>query len=237
MKRITAVSGAGIAAVALTLTLAGCGSSTKTEEKTTATTSAQATSAAPSSAEPTSAAPPTSGDPQAAGGETLDDYIAKNGIQKTVIRRGEPGPTIDLPVPQGWSRTEPGDDDSFGGLIYDAAVSKDKPPRIRANLYKLTGNIDQAKVLELAPAALKSLPNFQPLGSPGDAELSGFKASQVGGSYVKNGDSWLVAQKTTVIPTDGGVFVFQLNAEGLESDMPVLMDGTSVIDKQTKITP
>ena len=72
MKRITAVSGAGIAAVALTLTLAGCGSSTKTEEKTTATTSAQATSAAPSSAEPTSAAPPTSGDPQAAGGETLD---------------------------------------------------------------------------------------------------------------------------------------------------------------------
>jgi hypothetical protein len=31
--------------------------------------------------------------------------------------------------------------------------------------------------------------------------------------------------------------VFQLNAEGLESDMPVLMDGTTVIDKQTKITP
>ena len=57
----------------------------------------------------------------------------------------------------------PGDDALFGGLIYDAAVSKDdKPPRIRANLYKLTGNVDQAKVLELAPAALKSLPNFQP---------------------------------------------------------------------------
>lgn len=236
MKPITAVSGAGVVAVALTLTLAGCGSSTKTEEKTTTTTSTQATSAAPTSGEPTSAAP-TSGDPQAAGGDTLDDYIAKNGIQKTIIRPGDPGPTIDLPVPQGWSKTAPGDDAAYGGLVYDAAVSKDKPPRIRASLYKLTGNVDQAKVLELAPAVLKSLPNFQSLGSPSDAELSGFKASQVGGSYVKNGDSWLVAQKTTVIPTDGGVFVFQLNAEGLESDMPVLMDGTSVIDKQTKITP
>lgn len=236
MKRTTAVRGAGIAAVALTLTLAGCGSGTKTEEKTTSAAPAtSATSAGSPSPETTSAAP-TSAAP-AAGGETLDDYIAKNGIQKTVIRPGEPGPTIDLPVPQGWSKTEPGDDAPYGGLIYDGAVSKDKPPRIRASLYKLTGNIDQAKVLELAPATLKSLPNFQSLGSPGDAELSGFKASQVGGSYVKNGDSWLVAQKTTVIPTDGGVFVFQLNAEGLESDTPVLMDGTSAIDKETKITP
>lgn len=236
MKRTTAVSGAGIAAVALTLTLAGCGSDTKTEATTTsAAPTASATSAASPSPETTSAAP-TSAAPEA-GGETLDDYIAKNGIQKTVIRPGEPGPTIDLPAPQGWSKTEPGDDAPYGGLIYDGAVSKDKPPRIRASLYKLTGNVDQAKVLELAPATLKSLPNFQSLGSPGDTELSGFKASQVGGSYVKNGDSWLVAQKTTVIPTDGGVFVFQLNAEGLESDMPVLMDGTSAIDKEAKITP
>ncbi len=237
MMRITAVSRAGIAAVALTLTLAACASGTKTEEKSTSTssaTSAQTTTSAPS-LESTSPAP-TSGTP-AATGESLDDYIAENGIQKTVIRRGEPGPTIDLPTPQGWAVAAPSDDDPYGGLVYSGAVSKDKPPRIRASLYKLTGNVDPAKVLELAPAALKSLPNFQALGSPGDAQLSGFKASQVGGSYVKNGDSWLVAQKTTVIPTDGGVYVFQLNAEGLESDMPVLMDGTTVIDKQTQITP
>ncbi len=236
MMRITAVSGAGIAAVALTLTLAACGSDTKTEEKATSTTSAESATSAPSPAPESTSPAPTSGAPAAAG-ETLDDYIAKNGIQKTVIRRGEPGPTIDLPTPQGWAVAEPSDDDPYGGLVYSGAVSKDKPPRIRASLYKLTGNVDEAKVLELAPAALKSLPNFQALGSPGDAQLSGFKASQVGGSYVKNGDSWLVAQKTTVIPTDGGVYVFQLNAEGLESDMPVLMDGTTVIDKQTKITP
>lgn len=232
MNRITAASGAGVAAVALALTLGACGSSGKTDETSTPATSAESTSAAP-----TSAAPATSAAPKPAGEETLDDYIAQNGIEKTVIRPGEPGPTIDLPVPQGWSTVPPGDDDPYGGLIYDGAVSKDKPPRIRASLYKLTGNVDPAKVLELAPVGLKSLPDFQSLGSPGDAELSGFKASQVGGSYVKNGDSWLVAQKTTVIPTDGGVYVFELNAEGLESDMPVLMDGTTVIDKETKITP
>jgi hypothetical protein len=205
MMRITAVSGAGIAAVALTLTLAACGSDTKTEEKTTVRDVR-----AVDDIRPPSGSSPRPRHPRrrpAAAGETLDDYIAKNGIQKTVIRRGEPGPTIDLPTPQGWAVAEPSDDDPYGGLVYSGAVSKDKPPRIRASLYKLTGNVDAAKVLELAPAALKSLPNFQALGSPGDAQLSGFKASQVGGSYVKNGDSWLVAQKTTVIPTDGGVRV------------------------------
>ena len=33
------------------------------------------------------------------------------------------------------------------------------------------------------------------------------------------------------------MYVFQLNAEGLERHALVLMDGTTVIDKQTKITP
>ena len=68
-------------------------------------------------------------------------------------------------------------------------------------------------------------------------ELGGFKAAQAGGSYTKDGNSRLVAQKTVVIPADGGVFVLQLTADGLESDMGPLMDATSAIDKETKITP
>lgn len=179
---------------------------------------------------------PTVG-PQAGLSDALNDYIAQNGIQATIVHPGDSGPTIDLPIPRGWSRAAPSDASPLGGLIYNDPVSIERPPRIKESLYKLKGNIDPATVLALAPAGLKDLPSYQSLGSPGDAELGGFKASQVGGSYIKNGDSWLIAQKTTVIPTDGGLFVFQLVAQGLETDMPILMDATAVIDKQTEITP
>ena len=69
MKKLTAASGIAIAAVALGLTLAGCGSDTKTEATTTEATSETTTEAAPT----TSA--------QAAGGNySIVDYIKDNGI-------------------------------------------------------------------------------------------------------------------------------------------------------------
>lgn len=225
MNRLTAVAGVSAAAVALTLTAAGCSSSGKTE----------ATPSTTSSAAPTSAEAPTSA-PAAPTG-TLDDYIRDAGLERTLVGPDQTPPTIDLPVPPGWSRTEPGEDSPYGGLVFDGAVSKDDPPRIKATLFKLSGNVDEAKVLALAASGLKTMPGFKPLGESANEELAGFKAAQTGGSYTKDGNSRLIAQKTAVIPTDGGVFVLELTADGLESDMGALMDATSVIDKQTKITP
>jgi hypothetical protein len=46
-----------------------------------------------------------------------------------------------------------------------------------------------------------------------------------------------VAQKTVVIPGSDGLFVLQLNADGTEDQMGVLMDATNIIDEQTTITP
>ena len=43
--------------------------------------------------------------------------------------------------------------------------------------------------------------------------------------------------KTVTIPGSDGRFVLQLNADGTEDQMGVLMDATSVIDQQTTITP
>jgi hypothetical protein len=40
-----------------------------------------------------------------------------------------------------------------------------------------------------------------------------------------------------VIPGQDGVFVLQLNADGLEDQMGPLMDATSEIDEKTTITP
>ena len=228
MNRLTTVAGAGAAAIALTLTIAGCSSSDKKEPAATSTTTSETTTSAETTA---------SSAPQAAGGETLDGYIKDAGLEKSTVAPGDPHPSIELPVPQGWSKADPSDDSPHGGLVYNEAVNKADPPRIKETVFKLTGNVDQAKVLQLAGSGLKSLPGFEPLGESSDGELAGFKAAQTGGSYTKDGNSRLVAQKTVVIPTEGGVFVLQLTAEGLESDMGPLMDATSEIDKQAKITP
>ncbi len=102
---------------------------------------------------------------------------------------------------------------------------------------KLTGNVDPAKILEFAPGEIKNLPGFEG-GAEGTAdELSGFDAMQLGGTYKKDGVSRAIAQKTVVIPGKDGLYVLQLNADGLEDQIGALMDATSAIDEQTTITP
>jgi Probable lipoprotein LpqN len=232
MKNVTVVVGTGLAALTLGLAAVGCSSETTTDGKATAASTSAKSTSATSAQESTSAAAP-----QASAGQTLDDYIKENNIEKTSVGRGDPGPKIDLPVPEGWQSSEATPDASYGGIVFSHPVSPSDPPRITTNLFKLTGDVDPAKVLALAPAGLKSIPGFQSLGDAPQDELGGFTAAQAGGSYTKDGNSRLVAQKTVVIPADGGVFVLQLTADGLESDAGPLMDATSAIDKETKITP
>ena len=228
MNRLTA----GAIAVALTLTVAGCSSSDTKEESASTTTSAA--TASETSGEATTSAG-AAAQPAATG--TLDEYIKDAGLAKSTVAPDAPHPKVELAVPPGWRHVDPTEDSPYGGLVYDEAVSKTDPPRIKMAVFKLTGNVDQGRVLQLAGSELKSIPGYQSLGEATDKELSGFKAAQVGGSYTKDGNNRLIAQKTVVIPTDGGVFVLQLTADGLESDMGPLMDATSAIDKQTKITP
>lgn len=84
---------------------------------------------------------------------------------------------------------------------------------------------------------MKNLPGFQRSGDGSAATLGGFSAWQLGGSYSKNGKLRTVAQKTVVIPSQGAVFVLQLNADALDDETMTLMDAANVIDEQTTITP
>jgi len=221
-----------IAAVALGLSLAGCGSDTKTEPSgKESTTSSEATS--------TSGAAPSTPAKPAKQNYTIVDYIRDNGIVETPVKRGDPGsPTIDLPVPPGWaeagSRTPK--------WAYDAILSTDpafagNPPTIILLLSKLTGNVDPAKILEFASGEIRNLPGYDGAAEGSPSELSGFDATQVGGTYTKDGAKRAIAQKTVVIPGTDGLYVLQLNADGLEDQLGALMDATAAIDEQTKITP
>jgi Probable lipoprotein LpqN len=223
-----------VAAVALGLALAGCGSDTKTAA-TTSSASTSSESSTTTSSTSSSAAPAT---PAAGKNETIASYIKENGITETPVKRGDPGtPTVDLPVPAGWADAGPKTPDyAWGAIVFtDPAMAAD-PPSIVALMSKLTGNVDPAEIMKYAPGELKNLPGFDG-GDGNTSTLGGFDAYQIGGSYVKDGTKRMIAQKTVVIPGQDGVFVLQLNADGLEDQMGPLMDATSEIDEKTTITP
>jgi Probable lipoprotein LpqN len=217
-----------VAAIAVGVGLSGCGSDTKSEPSTSNQTSAES---------PAAAAPTTSA--QAGPSQTIVDYIKENSITETPVHRGDPGsPSINLPFPPGWQdaggRTP---EWAYGAIVFtDPAVAQD-PPTIIALVSKLTGNVDPAKILEYAPGEIKNLPGYDGAGQGSPSSLGGFDATQIGGTYTKDGAKRAIAQKTVVIPGQDGLYVLQLNADSAENQMGALMDATSAIDEQTTITP
>ncbi len=226
MRKVRA-GGVAMMAVVLGLALAGCGSNDKKTEATSSKASSSSSSAAPSSAE-------------AKPNLTIPDYIKQQGITELAVKRGDPGsPEINLPFPPGWEDMGPETPAwAWEGMKFtgDPAMAA-SPPTILALLSKLTGNVDPAKILEFAPGEMKNLPGYEGDGTGSASTLGGFDAWQIGGSYMKGGVKHAVAQKTVTIPAADGLFVLQLNADGTEDQMGVLMDATGVIDEQTTITP
>lgn len=226
-----------ILATAVGLALAACGSGdsggASTQSQTTSSSTAPSTTAQASAPSPAAPAPP------AAPAYTIVDYIRDNGITETPVRADTPGaPTVELPIPTGWTDAGPRTPEgAYRALIFTAdPAMAENPPTITAIMSKLTGNVDPAEVLKAAPGEIKNLPAYENMGDGNPSKLSGFDAYQIGGAYTKDGVKRVVAQKTVVIPTDGAVYVLQMNAEGTEDQLPPLLDATSAIDDQAKIT-
>ncbi|WP_273734684.1 LpqN/LpqT family lipoprotein [Mycolicibacterium septicum] len=228
--------GIAIAAVALGVMLAGCGGKTVTGTATEATGAGGSSEA---STEPTKTKADDTRAPTAGHQYTIVDYIRDNNITETAVHRGDPGtPNLDMPIPEGWTDAGSSAPEWAWGAIVstDPAFAAD-PPSIIALMSKLTGDVDPAKILEYAPNEIRNLPGYENQGDGSADELSGFEAYQIGGTYVKDGATRLIAQKTVVIPASDGLFVLQFNADGTEDQMGPLMDATAAIDEQTVITP
>ena len=194
------------------------------------------TSTSISTSTATTSAPLTSA--EASGlNETIADYIKNNNIQQTTITPGTPGaPTVDLPVPEGWTQIPAGADAPYGGIVFNTPTNPNDPPKIIAIVEKLTGDVDTFKLLSVSSGEIKNLPGYD--GGNGQlSTLSGYPASKLGGSYTKDGVTRMVAQNTVVIQSNDGIYILQLNAEGPEADANALMAATGVMVQQTKITP
>ena len=74
------------------------------------------------------------------------------------------------------------------------------------------------------------------MGDGSAATLAGFPAYQLGGTWVDNGQTKAVAQKTVVIPASDGLYVLRLNADCLDDQIDKALPATIAIDEQAKIT-
>ena len=220
MKR-TAITGTAVIAAALAVVLSGCGSDTKTEPKPN-----------------TSKVAPRDEDAKGPN-PTIASYIAENNIQETPVKMGDPGsPTIDLPVPDGW-KTDGADTPgwAYGAIVYTGPEGAEYTPSIVALVSKLTGNVDPQKIIDLAPGELQNLPGWKAMNEGEASTLGEYPAYQLRGTWTQDGQTKIVAQKTVVIPRSDGLYVLQLNADGLEDQAEIVGAATTVIDEQTKITP
>jgi Probable lipoprotein LpqN len=216
MKKLTAATGA----IALGLALVGCSSEAKTEPTTSTSTSMSTTTSA-----------------QASGLKpTIGDYAKENGITVTPMHHGDPGPVVDLPVPDGWSQLPESEDAPYGGITFDAAANPENPPMVVAKFAKFTGNVDPDKIFELAPNSMTNLAGFESMVEAHKDTLGGYEALEFGGSYSPEGALTNVAQKTVVIPGQDGIYVLQLNAQALDPETGTLLDALSAIDEKTTIT-
>lgn len=222
MRKSVASIGVAIAAISLGIGLAGCGKESKT---TSASTSAStSTSVATTSA-------------RASGpNETLGDYFTKNNIQETPVGHNTPGaPTINLPVPDGWTQLPQSEDAPYGGIKLNAPTDQADPATFRFLLEKLTGNVNTDQLLAASVGDLKNQKDYD--GSDGQkSTLGGFPAYQILGTYTKDGAKRVGAQKTVVIQGKDGIYLLLLRGRGLKGDMNAITDATNVLDKTT-ITP
>ena len=217
--------GVAIAAISLSVGLVGCGKDSKTSTTSTSTSTTTTSAAATTSAQASGPA------------QTLEEYLQANNIQATVVTHGTPGaPTIDLPVPEGWSQLPESEDAPYGGISYDAPSDPASPVAFKARLSKLTGKIDTDKLLVASVGELKNQQGFD--GGDGEkSTLSGFPAYQILGSYTKNDAQRVGAEKTAVIQGADGIYLLEIAGNGPEADAQAIQNATNVIDEKTTITP
>jgi hypothetical protein len=233
MKRIAAINGVAIAILALGIGLVGCGSPSSSNgaaSKTSTTTTTTTTSKPQAKVAPRTTVPGPN--------PTIASYLQQNGITETPVHRGDPGaPTINLPIPDGWA--DAGSDTpatAYWAIVYNGPEAAKYPASIVATVSKLVGDVDEPKLLDLAPGELKNLPGFQPKGEGSDDNLGGFPAYQFGGTWVDAGQTKAVAQKTVVIEANDAVYLLKLNIDCLADQIDQVLPATMTIDEKTTIT-
>ena len=169
---------------------------------------------------------------------TLGDYIKQNNISEAQVRADDPNaPAITLPVLPDWKDTGAATPPyAYAGLINTDPATAADPPTIIVVFSKLEG-ADPAEILKLAPNEIRNLPEFNGDDEAKRAKLAGFDSVQIGGTYVRDGVTRLIGQKTVAIPGKDGLYVLQINADALKDQVVLLVTATDAMDRLATIKP
>ena len=236
MKRTLASTGVTITVVAVGISLAGCSSSPSSNNAASNTSATGSAATSATTAKPQSKVAPriTAQGPN----PSIASYFQDSHITATPVHKGDPGaPTVNFPIPDGWADAGPDTPATAYWAIVDTGPEAAKyTPSIVATLSKLDGDVDPQKLIELAAGATKNLPGFKQMGEGNEDNLGGSPAYQLGGTWVENGQTKAVAQKTVVIEANDAVYLLQLNIDCLADQIDQVLPATATIDEKTTIT-
>lgn len=225
-----------VAAVALGLTLAGCSSDDSSDASPSSSATSSAAAMSSSSSAGSETLEPRDIDDAAGTNYTIADYIKDNNIKETPLKMGDPdAPTIDLPIPEGWS---PAGDDTpdyaYAAIVYTGpdASEASYTPNFVALLSKLEGNVDVDALIEAAPGELQNLPSAE-IVDQRNATLSGFPAYEIAATYDLEGTGALSAQKSVVITSGDDIYILQLNGTSDQAQAEILGEAAKTIDTTT----
>ncbi|MBI5336644.1 putative lipoprotein LpqN [Mycobacterium sp. BK558] len=210
-----------VAVASAALVVSSCGSPTGGDP------SASAPAGPVSSAPPAATAEPSAPAPKA---QTIRDYITANGLQETVIHRGDAGaPTVDLPWMDGWEDAGSLTPEwAYSAVVYRGPRPEDYTPNIVVLMSKLT---------DAAPGELAALTGWAPIGDQGPGGRDDYPSYRLDGTWVRDGVTKVVAQTTVVIPADDRVYVVQFNADAAQSEFDIAAAGLTTITQQAIILP
>jgi hypothetical protein len=237
MRRTAAVHGVAVVIAALGVGLVGCSSGSAPSSNKSSSSASTATTGAPTtSAQPQSKVAPRTIVPGP--NPTIDSYLQQANIKETPVHRGDAdAPTIDFPMPDGWADAGPDTPPTaYWAIVDNGPEAANYSPSIVATLFRLEGDPDPQKLLDLAPNETKNLPGFKPQGDGGEGDFAGSPAYQLAGTWVDNGQTKAVAQKTVVINGNDAIYLLKLNADCLPDQVEKALPATVTIDDKTKIS-
>ncbi|MDT5227630.1 MAG: hypothetical protein QOH94_1423 [Mycobacterium sp.] len=234
MKRTLAST--GITIVAIVIGLAGCGTEPSQQKNAPSNTSSGAASTTSSTVKKpqSKVAPRIAPDGP---NPSIASYFRDSKISATPVHRGDPGaPTINFPIPKGW--TDAGPDTpatAYWAIVDNGPEAAKYPPSIVATVSKLEGNVDPQKLIELAAGTTKNLPGFKQMGDGNEDNLAGSPAYQFGGTWTHDGQERAVADKVVVINGSDHIYLLELNADCLPDQVMEALPATVAIDEKTTI--
>jgi probable lipoprotein LpqN len=87
-----------------------------------------------------------------------------------------------------------------------------------------------------APNELGNLPGFETPKRALTGTLGGYSAIVAAGTYLKDGRRRAIVQQAVVVPSRSGLQVLQFNAESLQGALQLIIDVSTVINQQSRIS-